>query len=555
MSDHEKPDWFQDREQRLQQLKELARQIRENSDIPIEERIKRLKALTADIEQDHSRPTKAEKERKLEELRKKHGNLPKTVLILKEIGTILKNLRTFSQEMRSALKQDLSGAIILGDVLQVSRLIASGADVNGQSAAGYSLLMLAGIQKQEEIVQLLRQAGAKVGIHEAALLGDMDTLQALLEGGADVNARDKKGFTALNWAASRGNMEAVKLLLAWGANVDNAGEKGHTPLLSAALLNHTEVAALLVDSGAAVGVVETALLGDRSLLAQLLEVGADIESENTACMTPLMAAAASGHNDCIRLLLDRGANLHRVNIRHFSALTWAINYDRRETVPLLLEAGMDVNAPDQHESEYLRGGTPIRHAIMHRLPEMTRLLIAHGATMDVRDVRGQTPLHWAAMTCNPDVMRVLLDAGADVHAVGALQYTPLMRVVDHILVKKESHLACVRLLIERGADVNARAEHGKTALMMATGRGHIEIMRLLLDAGSDIEAKDEYGFTALALASTGLDGSVEAVALLKKYGARVNMAENIFGAVLFGRTDVLKALLLPRFWKRKRTQN
>lgn len=548
--DAPKPDWFQESDERVAQLKEMARQLREGSDVPMDEQLKRLNALMAEASQERSKPTQADKEWMLAELRKKHGNLPGKTLMLKEVGARLKDFRAFSQEMRRASKQDIDSAIFLGDVEQVRSLIATGVDVNRLSVSGNSLLMFAGIQGQWEIFEALWAAGVKVGLPEAAITGDVDMIQALLDSGADVNAADAKlGLTALNWAASKGRTEAVRVLLERGADVDHAAVKGFTPLVSAAVHNHKEVVARLLAAGASVGVVEAALLGNEEQLVHWLDEGTDIESENAARMTPLMAAAACGQTGCIRLLLDRGADLHKVNAGNLSALTWAISQDRREAVLLLMSAGMDVNAPNQRESEYFRGSTPIRYAIMHRLSEMTRLLVAHGARVDVRDVRGQTPLHWATRHSSPDVMRVLLDAGADVNAVDVMQRTPLMSVVDDILVKQEVHLSCVRLLLESGADVNARAEHGKTALMMAAGRGHTEIVKLLLEAGADIEATDEHGFSALAAAAQ--DGHAEVVALLKQYGAKVGSVHNFLGAALFGHNDVLKTLLLPQFWKRK----
>ena len=115
----------------------------------------------------------------------------------------VKNLRSFSQQMRQPSTQDLEKAILVGDVEQVHRLIAVGVDVSGQSASGGSLLMLAGIQRHVEITQVLREAGANVGLLEAALLGDVDTLQVLLDGGANVNKVNVRHYSALTWAIYR----------------------------------------------------------------------------------------------------------------------------------------------------------------------------------------------------------------------------------------------------------------------------------------------------------------------------------------------------------------
>lgn len=554
MADAEEFDRFQQEEARIQQLKELARELHDGSDVPMADQMKRLKALTKDSDQERPKPTPADKERMFAELKQKYGDLPRKKLIMKEVGSRLKDIRSFSQEMHRASQQDLGNAIVLGDMAQVRRLIAQGVDVNRQCAAGYSLIMLAGILKHGEIVQVLREAGADVGLHEAALIGDTGRLRLLLDSGAEINTKNlRNGYTALNWAAGVGRLESVRLLLAREAEVDNVGDRGFTPLLSAALKQHAEIVALLVAAGAAVGVVEAALLGDSALLRRLLDEGADIHSENAACMDPFIAASACGHTDIMRLLLDRGADPHRVTTRHFTALTWAITYDQRKAVHLLLDGGVDVNAPRQDESEYLRGATPLYPAIEQKLPEMCRLLIERGARMDVRDASGQTPLHWAARTCDPDVLRILLDAGADIDAPGQSRGTPLMSVVNNTLIKKEVHRACTRLLLDRGANVNARAEHGTTALMMAAERGHGALVEMLLEAGAEIDATDDNGRTALAAA--GFAGHAEVVALLKSYGAKVDLGPNLLMAALFGHNDVLKTLLFPRFWRRRRPRS
>lgn len=551
MPDDAKPDWFQETDSRLEQLKELARELREGSDVPMSEQAERLKAITSEINQEQPKPTAANKERMLEALRKKHGNLPKKLLLMKEVGDRLKALSSFSQEMRRPSKQDLDNAIMLGDIAEVRRLIASGVGVNGTSAAGYSLLLSAGVHEHWEIAELLRQAGAEVGLAEAALFGDIETLRTLLDHGADIHAANRKGLTALSWAAGKGKEDAVRLLLERNAEVDHLTQNGFTALLSSALNKHSGVVKLLVAAGAKVGVVEAALLGDQNLLTRFLGEGADIETENTVNMTPLMAASACGHIKCMDTLLERGADLHKVNASQDSALTWSIRYNQREAVRLLLDHGMDVNRPDQQGSEHFRGSTLIRRAIQRQLPEMTYLLTERGASLRVRDGSGETPLHWAATACHPEVLRVLLDAGAEVDTVGIRQNTPLMNIVNQVLIKKARHLACVQLMLDRGANVNARSKHGKTPLMMAADHGHTEIVSLLLNAGADMEARDEYGFTALA--SAGQGGHAEVVSLLRKRGAKVSLT-NFLGAALFGHKDVLKTLLFPRLWRQKRSE-
>jgi ankyrin repeat protein len=514
MAEDENPDWFQKSDARIAQLKDLAWQMRDSSEVPLKEQLERLKELVT--EDEPSRPTPADREKMLERLRQKHGDLPRKALLLKEFALRGEDLRTLSQEMRRASPRDLHAAIMMGEIAQARRLIEEGIDVDAPSGTGDSPLQTAVTFKQPEIVQALREAGATIGVWEAVALGQPATLQSLLDKGADANTREN-GFTLLNRAVGQGNTEMVQILLARGADVNDAGEHGYTPLMSASRQN-PEIVDLLLAAGAHVGLVEAILLQDRALILHWLDAGADIDGENAAGLTPLLAAATQGDLASIRLLLERGADLHKVNSKHNSALSRAILHDQSEAVNLLLDMGMDVNAPGFSESELLRGRTSIYFAILSQSPEMIRLLIERGATLDVSDGGGNTPLHWATMNCAPEVIEVLLDAGADIDAVDARQWTPLMQVVFHVLVKKDVHSACVRLLLDRGANVNARAERGKTALMLAAGHGYTELVTLLLDGGADIDATDEYGFTALT--SPALGNRDEVRALLKGRGAK-----------------------------------
>lgn len=90
----------------------------------------------------------------------------------------------------------------------------------------------------------------RTALHLAALQGEMQVAEALLNGGANVDARDKHGDTPLHLAAAKGNLAIVKMLVARGADVNARDESGATPLAAAAFYKQTEVAALLLSAHA-----------------------------------------------------------------------------------------------------------------------------------------------------------------------------------------------------------------------------------------------------------------------------------------------------------------
>jgi len=156
-------------------------------------------------------------------------------------------------------------------------------------------------------------------LHEAAKAGDMESLKALLAKGADINAKDGDGITALVWAAIRSQPAAADLLLANGAAVDAATSDSSTALLFAARSGETDIVRALLRKGANANAPNssgiTALqLAAKSGLADpvqaLLEGGADPNLADDTGYTPMYYAAASGNLGIATQLLARHANVN-----------------------------------------------------------------------------------------------------------------------------------------------------------------------------------------------------------------------------------------------------
>jgi ankyrin repeat protein len=118
---------------------------------------------------------------------------------------------------------------------------------------------------------------------QASMSGDVEKVISLLGSGADVNAKDQRGWTALLWAVSRGQMDLVKLLLDKGADVNAKGEHGWTPMMEAANRNHPEAVKLLLNKGA------------------------DVNLKHEYGLTAMKIAKAKGYKEIESLLKARGA--------------------------------------------------------------------------------------------------------------------------------------------------------------------------------------------------------------------------------------------------------
>jgi hypothetical protein len=142
------------------------------------------------------------------------------------------------------------------------------------------------------------------------------------------------------------------------------------------------------------------------------------------------------------------------------------------------------------------------------------------------DDKRSTTLYWAAQRGHEAVVRLLLEKGADVEAKGRFRETALIGAA------RGGHEAVVRLLLEKGADVEAKDEYGGTALVGAAEGGHEAVVRLLLEKGADVEVKDGLGGTALIGAAQR--GHEAVVRLLLEKGADVKAKDKYGGTALIG---------------------
>ena len=198
--------------------------------------------------------------------------------------------------------------------------------------------------------------------------GDYDRIKRLIEKGADVNAQNNNGWTALMLASAWGYIDIVTLLIEEGAYVNARTKHGNTALMYASQEGHPEVAELLIEKGADINVQEdygwTALMfasdrGQIEVTKLLIEKGADVNTmsiEHEECRdygkeyvivrvpcgyTALMAASEMGHIDIVKLLIEAGADVNATldDYDRSTALKYASKKGHTEIVELLIEAG------------------------------------------------------------------------------------------------------------------------------------------------------------------------------------------------------------------------
>ena len=203
------------------------------------------------------------------DLLRKHGGKTRDELKAAEsivVAVELGNIEAVKQHLNDGTEVDAKGgtgrtplhwAAIEGHKEIAELLIAEGADVNAKTNDGKTPLdeAINPFYNKTEIANLLHKHGGKHGtIHSAAGGGDIEAVKEFLAAGADVNVKDKRGFTPLHWASISGHKEAVELLIDNGADVNAMRGGGGTPLSYAASWGHEEIVELLIANGADVNV-------------------------------------------------------------------------------------------------------------------------------------------------------------------------------------------------------------------------------------------------------------------------------------------------------------
>ncbi|KAI1141692.1 hypothetical protein F5Y05DRAFT_270401 [Hypoxylon sp. FL0543] len=241
-------------------------------------------------------------------------------------------------------------------------------------------------------------------------------------------------------------------------------------------------------------------VGHEFAVRLLLDQGANIDGNGS--YNPLCEAVRRGHEVLIKLFLDRGADVNGTSGRN--PLCVAVQEGHEALIKLLLDRGADVNGTS--------GRNPLCVAVQEGHEALIKLFLDRGA--DVNGTSGRNPLCVAVQKRHEALIKLLLDRGADVNGngVSADHWNPLSAAV------LGCGCATVRLLLERGALTEVRTRTGFTPLLLAARYGPLDIVRLLLDSGADINARCNDSKGVLSLASIGHGGDA-VIQLLRERGA------------------------------------
>ncbi|XP_041654039.1 ankyrin repeat and protein kinase domain-containing protein 1 [Cheilinus undulatus] len=361
-----------------------------------------------------------------------------------------------------------------------------------------------------------------------------------------IHAQFSEDKSLLHYTVASGDAESVEHVLNLGAEVNCTTVRGYTPLIVAVLQRFHDIISLLLDHGATADLGDedqwTALhfaaqSGDDRAVRLLLDKGAAADAREKAGWMPLHLACQNGHETVVRLLLSRLSE-EAVGEREAHGRTplhLASAYGHLSIAKLLLYQGADPNASDCSLS------TALHLAAAEGQNRLVRQLLKSGVNPDGADSRGFTPLHLAAQRGHTGICRQLLSNGASTDAMTLQGWTPIH------LAALRGHEATVVQLESQGANVNARGENEWTPLHLACHQSKPEVVAKLLAARADPNVEDSEGWMPLHIACTSM--SFQSVLYLISHHADVNAlnsgkASPLHLAAQHGSAPIIKALLL-----------
>ena len=322
-------------------------------------------------------------------------------------------------------------------------------------------------------------------LHIAAMNGHVEIVHYLLKEGAAIEATMNGGGTALHVAAKENQIPILRILLAKKAKFDGEQLRPRIPIWK------TLVGSGVKSDGTQsrkhktkrTALHDAASNGHLEAVTALLDYGENIEAKNDEGQTAFHSAAANGHDQVIKLLAKEQANIHAtVTKSERTALHCASEAGHESTVEALLGLGLGVNA------RMNEGETALQRAVLKGNRAVMKVLLKHGAAVDIVGPNYVTALHYAAEFDRVEMVQDLLGTSPSVKLIEARSGTGETAL---LVAARRRSLEVVQELISRKANIKAKDKEGNTALHLACKAGSRDVVQFLLENGAERNAEND----------------------------------------------------------------
>uniref|UniRef100_A0AAQ4Q9F5 Ankyrin 1, erythrocytic b n=1 Tax=Gasterosteus aculeatus aculeatus TaxID=481459 RepID=A0AAQ4Q9F5_GASAC len=326
------------------------------------------------------------------------------------------------------------------------------------------------IKKRNRSRDRRRKADASTSFLRAARSGNLDKAHDHLKNGISINIANQNGLNGLHLASKEGHVKMVLELLHSGIELEATTKKGNTALHIAALA------------------------GQEKVVAELVNYGANVNAQSHKGFSPLYMAAQENHLEVVKFLLENGANQSLPTEDGFTPLAVALQQGHENVVALLINYGTKgkVRLPALHI------------AARNDDTRTAAVLLQNDPNADV--LNWFTPLHIAAHYENMSVAQLLLNRGSQCKL--------------HPQASRRGNVMMVRLLLDRGAQIDAVTKDELTPLHCAARNGHARIIEILLEHGAPIQAKTKNGLSPIHMSAQG--DHMDCVRQLLQYNAEID---------------------------------
>ncbi len=439
-------------------------------------------------------------------------------------------------------------AAVKGDKNIVQALIKAEAKMDNEDLSGHTALFYAAENGKLDIVKILLSAGASfdiADINQITKSSDKNLLdkqnkctdlikkyaevkeieEIVRREGANLNAKDSLGRTAIDYATENNQKEVAKVILqAMVSKIESETDSAQKLKLIKEQNNllHRQNNLLHIAIWTEEKELFNTLVKNLNSTNSKEEIKAILNSKNKFGFAPLTLAVMSGQKEAVQALINAGANVNIKSNRGSTPLMIAFKTRQTELAKTLIENGADVNIRDN------RGEIALMAAASIGQKDIFEMILAKGANLNAKDRLGRTALHYAMANKQYDFGRAILNKmiqGFEDNKETLIN--PFQNENESTLLHAAA--ACgdaesLKFLIDKRIGVNIANKNGDTALHFAAQNGHLECVKMLIKNGASLNAENNYKNTPLNLAAFGQ--SKEIIKTLLEAGANPEIVNN-----------------------------